>query len=184
MREKAVKVITDEAETKLEEASVLSEKTFRDFLVKNRPTLEQKYKELATSPKLAEQSLHDLEVTLDGELSGEMRQHIAEVARNLASAERNLRRLQLARDLTPEQDVERQVWMLVRRLQMEQLNEAERTSPRMPARRPLVKKDADPKKVAKPEKEVPKKDAPAKDTPKKDAPKKDGKAAAKPKPEE
>jgi hypothetical protein len=165
MRKKAVAVLTDEAEAKLEEASVLSEKTFREFLVNNKPVLEQKYKELATSPQLAEKSLLELELPLDRQVSEEMRQQLEEVVRNVTAAERNLRRLQSAKDLTAEQRVERDVWMLVRRLQMEHLNEAERMSK---VKRPL-KKETPTKEEGKKETS---KGAAKKDSPKeKEAPK-------------
>lgn len=151
MRKKAVAVLTDEAEAKLEQASVLSEKTFREFLVNNRPVLEQKYKELATSPQLAEKSLLELELPLDRQVSEEMRQQLEEVVRNVTAAEANLRRLQAAKDLTSEQRVERDVWMLVRRMQMEHLNEAERMSPKMkhPVKKETPTKDEGKKETPK-----------------------------------
>ena len=100
-------------------------------------------------------------------MGGELRQQIDDLVRNIDSAERNLRRLQTAKDLTPEQQVERQTWMLVRRMQMEQLSEAERISPKK-AGKPVVKKEAEPKKEGKPK---------AAPEPKKEAPKKDAKKA-------
>jgi hypothetical protein len=126
VRKKAVQYLTDEADKKIQEASLMTEKTFREFLTKNRAQLEQKYKEIAASPQLAEKSLSELQLCLDDQMSTELRLLAADAIRSISSANRNLIRLQDGKSLTPEQQVERQVWMLVRRLQMENLAEAER----------------------------------------------------------
>jgi hypothetical protein len=125
-RKKVQQYFVEETERTLDEVAVLSEKQFREFLRKNKPTLEKKYKELAESPELAEKSLQELELPLDEAFQTEMRTLAARASRDLTSANQNLIRLKERKNLTQEQEIERQVWMIVRRLQLEYVDDTPR----------------------------------------------------------
>jgi hypothetical protein len=157
-RKKLEEHVLKETESTLNEVEVLSEKQFREFLTKNRSTLERKYKELAASPELAEKSLQELEVPLDDAFQSEMRSVAQRVNRDLVAMNKNLTLLKERKALTPEQEVERQVWMIVRRLQLEYVDDTPRAGlvkktpkPRAPTEKPKTpaKKTAEVKKKAK-----------------------------------
>ncbi len=107
------------ADQMTQESLIMSEDKYRGYLRDNRPMLEQKFKELAEDPKLAEQSLHDLQVPLEAKLGTEMKVDAAVLSKDIASVTRNLNHLAAGKNLSPEQKVERRVWMIARRLQIE-----------------------------------------------------------------
>jgi hypothetical protein len=145
-RKKVQQYFVEETERTLDEVAVLSEKQFREFLRKNKPALEKKYKELADSPELAEKSLQELELPLDEAFQTEMRTLAARVSRDLNSANQNLIRLKERKNLTEEQEIERQVWMIVRRLQLEYVDDTPRAG--LASKSPLHKPKA-PEKAGK-----------------------------------
>jgi hypothetical protein len=108
-----------EAEKAAGEANVLTEEHYRKFLRANKPALEETIKDLAKSPDLAEESLQRIELPLENELVGDMKLDAHEVCRDIVSVRANLQRLSGGKGLTPEQKVERRVWMLARRLHAE-----------------------------------------------------------------
>src|SRR5262249_37822447 len=59
-RAKLEEHIYEEANKKLHEVNVMSDEHFKRFLRDNKTVIEAKFKELSTSPKLAEQSLKEL----------------------------------------------------------------------------------------------------------------------------
>lgn len=128
-----------EAEKTTHEAEILSEEHFRKFLRDNKTNLEQSLKDLASNPDLGEDSFLQIELPLDKEFGGQMTLDAREVCKDVASVRRNLERLSANQGLTPEQKVERRVWMLARRLQLEGMGQ---TPP--PATRPVEPKAKNP----------------------------------------
>src|SRR5262249_15386952 len=114
----------EEAEKASNEANILTEEHYRKFLRSNKPMLEEALNELAKSPELAEETLRKIELPLENELSGDMKIDAKEVCRDIVSVRTNLQRLSEGKGLTPEQKVERRVWMLARRLHSEGLGES------------------------------------------------------------
>jgi hypothetical protein len=113
-----------EAEKASNEASVLSEEHYRKFLRNNKSTLEEALKDLAKNPELAEATLQKIEIPLESELGGDMKLDAKELCRDIGSVRNNLQRLIEGKGLTPEQKVERRVWMLARRLQAEGMGQS------------------------------------------------------------
>jgi len=128
-RQRATEQFLKEADRMTQEASVLSEEHFRTFLRENRPLLDKKFQELSKSPDLAEESLQELQKSLETQLGGEMNADAKALSKDIASAAVNLQRLGSDEKLTPEQKVERRVWMIARRLQMDAQGSEDSTSP-------------------------------------------------------
>jgi hypothetical protein len=103
-----------------QEAITLTDKEFREFLQKNRPTLEQKFKELASGPQLADASLADLQARLEETLQADMKAQSGQVLDTLRSLNAKLKKLRAGQDLNPAELTERRMLMLVRRMRMEE----------------------------------------------------------------
>lgn len=116
-RERITDNLVDQAERMAQEAEILSEQRYRAYLRENKPMLERKMQELSKSPKLAEQSLKELEIPLEAQMAGDLKVDAVGLSRDISAMAANLKRLSVGKDLTPEQKVERRVFMLARRLQ-------------------------------------------------------------------
>ncbi len=119
----------DEAEKATAEAEILSEEHYRKFLRDNKPALERAIDDLSKSPELAEDALQRITLPLETQLAGDMKIDARELCKDIASVRKNLQHLSDGKGLTPEQKVERRVWMLARRLQVEGMNETPESSP-------------------------------------------------------
>jgi len=139
MRAKLSDRFIQEAEKATREAEILSEEHFRKYLRDNKPRLEQVLKDLANNPDLAEDSLLQIEVPLEKELGAQMNLDAREVCKDVASVRKNLERLTNEKGLSAEQRVERRVWMLARRLQLEGMGESS-TRSSAPVTRPAESK--------------------------------------------
>jgi hypothetical protein len=118
------------ADQMTQEAVIMSEDKYRTYLRENRPLLEKKFNELAKDPKLAEESLMELQVPLEAQLGIEMKLDGAALSKDIGSVARNLNYLASGKDLTPEQKVERRVWMIARRLQIDAQDAAAKLLPK------------------------------------------------------
>ena len=83
--------------------------------------LDKKFQELAANPTLAEASLAELVLSLEGQFQTDMKRESDEFLATLKSANAKIRYLHANKDLTPEQANEREVIMLFRRIQHENL---------------------------------------------------------------
>jgi hypothetical protein len=120
-RQKLEDYIIGQVDSSVNEAALLTDNHFRTFLRTNRPLLEQKFKELGSSPKLAERSLAEVEIPLEDELREDMQVQARELLDALFVSNLRLEELKRGKKLSPEENLERRVLMLARRLQLEQL---------------------------------------------------------------
>jgi hypothetical protein len=103
----------------LHEANAMSQDQFRTFLQQNRPVLERGFQDLASSPKLAEKTMDEVIDALDQQLSLQMKRESSELFDTVVQMKQKLDLLKNAQNLTNEQQIERRVLMLTRRLQLE-----------------------------------------------------------------
>lgn len=119
-RKKLEATVLEQMTSNLDEAKVLSEEQFKVFLKQNRALIEKSLKDLSKDPKLADAAIRDLEQALDETFQTEMRAQTKELLHGLASINARLKRIKDNVDLTEEERLERQLIVLVRRLQVEQ----------------------------------------------------------------
>ena len=117
-RQKLEEHALEQCDGMLKEASLMSTEQFRRFLRDNRQTLETGFKDLAKSPKVADQTLADIEKSLDKELQTSMRGQARELLSTLSSANAKLTRLRDSSRLTAGEHMERRIIMLARRLEL------------------------------------------------------------------
>ena len=121
-RQKLEEHALEQCDGMLKEASLVSTEQFRRFLRDNRQTLETGFKDLAKSPKLADQTLADIEKSLDKELQTSMRGQAGELLNTVRAANAKLTRLRDGPRLTAGEHMERRIIMLARRLELQQLS--------------------------------------------------------------
>lgn len=114
--------IIDQTEETVKEGSTATDEHFRKFLKEKKDLLGAKFKELATSPTLAEKSLEEIEVALVVELEGDIKSQMKEILQNIKGFQERLRKCASTKNLSEEEKLERRVWMLARRLQLEEVN--------------------------------------------------------------
>lgn len=135
-REKLEQYAMQQFEEGAKQAAVQTEKEFREFLKKNRPMLESKFKELSKSPKLADESVAQIEQALNEQLEGDLQQESGKMLEKLRLAHEKLRKLATTKKLTPEEQAERQVLAVARALQLQEAGTGATTpggtSPRPP----------------------------------------------------
>jgi len=119
-RTKLQEYILDQYDNTAQETIKVTDQQFRDFLRKNRPMLEKKFKELETNPKLADNSLAELEERMEVELQADMRAQAGELLDTLQSLNAKIKKLSSGQDLGPDELIERRLLMLARRMQLEQ----------------------------------------------------------------
>ena len=134
-RQKLEEHALEQCDGMLKEASLMSTEQFRRFLRDNRQTLETGFKDLAKSPKVADQTLADIEKSLDKELQTSMRGQARELLSTLSSANAKLTRLRDSSRLTAGEHMERRIIMLARRLELQQLHPELANKP-VPAKAP------------------------------------------------
>jgi hypothetical protein len=111
--------IIDQMDTVLHETNALSQEQFRSFLRENRPALERGFKDLAQSPTMAEETMKQVIDGLDKQLSPQMQLESSDLFETVSMMKKKLDRLKSAQNLTNEQQLERRVLMVTRRLQLE-----------------------------------------------------------------
>ena len=145
-RQKLEEHALEQCDGMLKEASLVSTEQFRRFLRDNRQTLETGFKDLAKSPKLADQTLTDIEKSLDKELQTSMRGQAGELLSTVRAANAKLTRLRDGPRLTAGEHMERRIIMLARRLELQQLSPelANKPVPAKPPREPGLEPESVP----------------------------------------
>ncbi len=100
-------------------ARIIDDQQFTRFLRENRPVVERAFKELAARDTLAEDARKDLDEALDQRFGGALRANSAEALESLRALNAKLARLQEGKNLTREEQLERRLVSLLRRLQLE-----------------------------------------------------------------
>jgi hypothetical protein len=115
--------VLEQMEVNIQKAHLMSEDRFRMFLKKHRPMLERQYKDLAADKAHPEAVLKEIEVALDEDedIKVNLREDALAVLNTLKNANKAWKNMLAGKDLTEEQKLERRVWELARRLQLEQL---------------------------------------------------------------
>jgi hypothetical protein len=98
---------------------IIDDQQFTLFLRENRPVVERAFKELAARDTLAEDSRKNLDDALDQRFGGALRASSAEALESLRALNAKLARLQEGKNLTREEQLERRLVSLLRRLQLE-----------------------------------------------------------------
>ena len=112
-----------EAEKGLKEVNVMTDDKFRKFMKDNHPELDQMFKDLASNdPKLAEGHLKKLEAMADKEMQKDMQAQMAEFMTSVNMAHQQLKKLKEGKKLTASEEPERNVAMILRRLQSEHID--------------------------------------------------------------
>jgi hypothetical protein len=119
IREKLEIYVVEQVDLTIDGTADVTEAQFRKYLQENRAALEQGFKDLATSPRLADESLERMEAALNDHLEVDMKLGAKELFASLEQMNSKLQRLKDGRNLTAEEALERQVLMLLRRLQLE-----------------------------------------------------------------
>jgi hypothetical protein len=120
-RAKLEDYVMTQVDTSLKQGTVLTEDRFRTFLRQNQDKLRKDLEELGSSPELAEQSLASLEMALEEQLEGDMKAQAHDLFAALEAVIAKLQRYKDGTDLNRSEQAERQVLLLFRRLQHEQV---------------------------------------------------------------
>jgi len=118
-REELEKYIVEQMEMMIDATGALTEEQLRGFFKDNHDVLERGLQDLASSPDMAEQTMQELIAALDKQLSKQMHDEALELFATLALMSEKLARLKSGQGLNAEQQLERQVLMLTRRMQLE-----------------------------------------------------------------
>jgi hypothetical protein len=139
-RKKLEEYTLEQCDLMLKEASLVSADQYRGFVRDNRPTLEAGFKELSTSPKLADKTLADIEKSLEKELQTSMKAEAGQLLDTLRSASAKLKRLRDSPRLAADEHLERRIVMLTRRLELQQLSPelANKRVPAVPPKEPAI----------------------------------------------
>ncbi len=121
-RKELEKVIMTQFDNSMTDASLFSEENFQKFLKDHRAEVEQAYKDLATSDKISDASLKAMEDSLDKELEASVKQQAAALLQSLDSFVAHLKRLEKNEKLTEDEKAQRHLWMVVKRLQKEEID--------------------------------------------------------------
>lgn len=103
----------------IDQLNVMGEKEFRRILDENRSTVEQALKDLEADEAISEEAIALLEAAMEKELQLGMQDQAQVVFTLLWDLNQNMKNLKAGENLTPEQENERRVVMLARRLQVE-----------------------------------------------------------------
>lgn len=118
-REHLENYIVDQMDAVLNETDAMSKEQFRTFLKENRPLLEQGFRDLATSPTVAEETMTNIINALDKQFAKQMQVESSDLFDTVSQMKKKLDRLAAAQDLNREQQLERRMIMLTRRLKLE-----------------------------------------------------------------
>jgi len=120
LREKLEAYAIEQVDQTAAQTISLTEAEFRRFLRENRETLEQGFRELATSPELADESLNRVQAALEARFRGSMEEGSQDMFATLHDLNSKIARLKTGQNLSQEEQLERQILMQARRLQLEQ----------------------------------------------------------------
>ncbi|HVC98419.1 MAG TPA: hypothetical protein VND64_32430 [Pirellulales bacterium] len=118
-REELEKYIVEQMKMMIDATGALTEEQLRGFFKDNHDVLERGLQDLSSSPDMAEQTMQELMAALDKQLSKQMHDEALELFATLSLMSEKLAKLKSGRGLNAEQQLERQVLMLFRRLQTE-----------------------------------------------------------------
>jgi hypothetical protein len=121
-RKRLEKVATDYAEDALQETRAITDKRFREFYKAHHDDLQKKFDELAKSPDLAETSIADIQKSLEDDLRVDLRADATVLLKEITQRNQNFKQLRDGKNLTPEAQIERRAWMLVKALGKEGLD--------------------------------------------------------------
>ncbi len=119
VRTRLERYILEQIDAQVDEALEVTELQFREFLRKHHDQLEQSYKELATNPKLADESFALIAQAVEDDFKFSMQEGAQDMFAILDHMSTKLARLKAAQRLTSDEQLERQALMLARRLQLE-----------------------------------------------------------------
>jgi hypothetical protein len=114
-----------------QETALLTEKEIRTFVRDNRPMIDRNLQRLATSETLAENEIREIIAAFEAQEGVDFKARADLYYDAAGELSEKLGRLAQSADLTPGEEIERRVFMLARRLQMETLGDA--SEPRPPA---------------------------------------------------
>jgi hypothetical protein len=121
-RTKLEEFALEQFESSMNEATARTDEEFRKFLHDNHDQLEKYFKELADKPELAEIELQDLRRSLEAQVGADIKTGAKQLLDLLVQLNARLRRLLHEKNLSPEEDNERRLLMLARRLVLEQMD--------------------------------------------------------------
>ncbi|HEV2950333.1 MAG TPA: hypothetical protein VGX70_23335 [Gemmataceae bacterium] len=121
-RKRLEKVATDYADEALQETHAITDKRFREFYKTHHDDLQKKFDELAKSPNLAETSIADIQADLEKDLQVDLKADATVLLKEITQRNQNFKQLRDGKNLTPEAQIERKAWMLVKALGKEGLD--------------------------------------------------------------
>jgi hypothetical protein len=121
IREKLEGYVLEQVDQTVEQTVTITEDKFRQFLRDRRDLLETGFKDLSTSPELAKESLSQLEAALNESMQTDMKQGASDLYATLTQMTEKLAHLHANQHLTPQETLERQILMQLRRLQLEEV---------------------------------------------------------------
>ncbi len=122
-REQIETMVLEQVDNAIEHQGLIGEDTFRNFLQTNRALIERDLKDLASTPQLAEARMNELVAALEAQYATDFKAQFQELFGALLTTNERLAQLQSGKDLTPADEVEREVLMLARRIQSERVGE-------------------------------------------------------------
>lgn len=122
LRAKIEELALERADQVAEGAIDLTEEQLRAYVGKHRPELEEALRDLAKSPEGAEERLEQLRKRFEDEFDADFQAQSGEALDGLKRMNEKLALLRAGRDLSSEQELERRILMLARRLQLDHLN--------------------------------------------------------------
>jgi hypothetical protein len=120
--------VLEQMETTIQKTHGLTEDEIRKFIKKNRSTLEKNFKELASNQELPKVYMEEIELAMDDDLKVDMQAEAIEILTTLKNANKAWKNMLGNKNLSNEEQLERRVWTLARRLQLEEF-EPERLVP-------------------------------------------------------
>ena len=124
LREQLETLVLDQLTDSLKEADLLTEKQFQQLIKDNRPLIEAKLRELAKNEKLSKASMAELEAALEKVVQTDIKERTKSFLNGVNSLNKRLKRLKANKGLTLEEQQERQLVMIARHLQQENLDPA------------------------------------------------------------
>ena len=120
MRAYAEDFALDQAKNLLDRGAQVTEAKFRDIITKNRYLIGQCMKDLEENEEVAEERLEELVAAMEFELDTDLRGQVQQVLNTLHFLNDRLVTLSKEERLTPEGQLERQLVMISRRIQLEE----------------------------------------------------------------
>lgn len=118
-REQIETYVLDQVETSLTKGTVLTEDRLRTFLRQNSARLERDIQDLSGTPEQAEKALASIQEALERELQADMLTQSRDFHAALSGAVDKLKRYQEGVGLTPDEQDERRILLLLRALQQQ-----------------------------------------------------------------